>query len=157
MKRTGNSVEYVWFDGEIGEGYEKVTEFYVEGYIDGKNVSLSLNPDGPRPSWKQFLLEYEGVGLFLADNSDYIVKGYAIGETRAQWAERSRAGGVDMMPNQAFSVGLFFAGGGLGRLNRGYTPSVQTPYGPAFQPTSAEALAAREAVENGATLFRGES
>jgi hypothetical protein len=78
MKRTGNSVEYVWFDGEIGEGYEKVTEFYVEGYIDGKNVSLSLNPDGPRPSWTQFLLEYEAVGLLLADNSDYIVKGYAI-------------------------------------------------------------------------------
>lgn len=60
------------------------------------------------------------------------------------------------MPNQAFDVGLFFAGAGLGRLNRGGAGAgITTPYGSAFQATSTEALAAREAVENGATLYRG--
>ena len=114
-----NNTEYVWFEGDaVGEGYEVVTEFYVEGVIDGRSVSLSLNPDGPRALWRQILLNADPAWSLMTDNSDYFVKGYAIGETRAQFAERSRTGAVDMMPNQAFDVGLLFAGGGVGRLNR---------------------------------------
>jgi RHS repeat-associated protein len=118
-KTSDTNTEYVWFEGkEVGEGYDVVTEFYVEGVIDGRSVSLSLNPDGPRALWKQLLLNADPSLSLMTDNSDYFVKGYQVGETRAQWAERSRAGAVDMMPNQAFDVGLFAAGGGLGRLNR---------------------------------------
>jgi RHS repeat-associated protein len=108
-EKTGNTT-YEWFEGDtVGDGYTKVTDFYVEGVIDGRSVSLTLNPDGPRPLWKQILLDYEGLSL-LTNNSDYVVKGYQIGETKAQFAERSRFGGVDIMPNQAFDVGLFFSG-----------------------------------------------
>lgn len=102
----------------MGKGYDVVTEFYVEGVIDGRSVSLSLNPDGPRAWWKQLLINGDPGLSLIANNSDYAVKGYAIGETKEQFAARSRTGAVDMMPNQAFDVGLFVAGGGFGRLNR---------------------------------------
>src|SRR5437868_4796634 len=103
-------ITYQWFDGELGAGFTEVTEFYVEGVIDGKLVGLTLNPQGPRSFWTQLAIDLDPGLSVLADNSDYVVKGYSIGETRAQWAERSRNGGVDMMPNQAFDVGLFLAG-----------------------------------------------
>jgi len=90
------------------------TEFYVEGVIDGKMVGLSLNPKGPRSFWTQLAIDLDPGLSVLANNSDYVVKGYSIGETDAQWAAQSRTGAVDMMPNQAFDVGLFLAGGGLG-------------------------------------------
>jgi RHS repeat-associated protein len=117
-KETGVTT-YEWFEGTtLGEGFTEVTDFYIEGVIDGKSVSLSLNPNGPRPLWKQLFLNADvGVSLLLVDNSDYAVKGYEIGETRAQWAARSRTGAVDMMPNQAFDAGLFLGGlrgGGAG-------------------------------------------
>ena len=39
---------YEWFNGDkVGEGFTEVTEFYVEGIIDGKLCSLTLNPKGP--------------------------------------------------------------------------------------------------------------
>lgn len=117
-------------------------------------MSLTLNRNGPRPLWKQLLLNGDPALSLLTDNSDYTVKGYKIDETEAQRKERMRTGAVDMMPNQAFDVGLFFAGGGFGRLNRSST-GIHTTQGTAFQATTPEALAAREAVENGATLFRG--
>ena len=59
-----------------------------------------------------------------------------------------------MMPNQAFDVGLALAGTRLGGITAAEAEII-TPYGRAVQATSAEALAAREAVQNGATLFRG--
>jgi RHS repeat-associated protein len=118
-KTSDTNTEYVWFEGDtVGEGYDTVTEFYVEGMINGNMVGLTLNPNGPRSFWTQLALDLDPALSLMTNNSDYFVKGYEIGETRAQFAERSRTGAVDMMPNQAFDVGLFFAGGGLGRLNR---------------------------------------
>ena len=36
---------YQWFDGDkVGEGFTEVTEFYVEGIIDGNLSSRTLNP-----------------------------------------------------------------------------------------------------------------
>lgn len=157
-KRIGNVREYVWFDGnKVDDGYDVVTEFYVEGVIDGHSVSLSLNPDGPRPLWRQMLIDADPVlGSLLAYNDDYHVKGYAIGETWDQFAERSRRGAIDPMPNQAIEVGLFLGGTPFGgRLTRTVAAGIATPYGAAFQAQSAEALAAREAIEGGATLYRG--
>jgi RHS repeat-associated protein len=156
-KRIGNVTEYVWFDGDkVGNGYDVVTEFYVEGIINGRSVSLTLNPDGPRSALKQFLIDSSDLVVSaLFYNDDYHVKGYAIGETREQFRERSRRGAIDPMPNQGFEVGLFFAGGPVGRLNRGTAAGILTPYGRAFQATTPEALAAREAIESGATLYRG--
>ena len=156
-KRIGDVREYVWFDGDkVDEGYDVVTEFYVEGIIDGRSVSLSLNPDGPRPLWKQMLIDSDFLlSTLLTYNDYYHVKGYAIGETREQFAERSRMGAIDPMPNQAFEVGLLLSETPLGRLNRGVAGGIATPYGRAFQATSEEALAAKEAIEGGATLYRG--
>lgn len=118
-KTSDTNTEYVWFEGdEVGEGYDVVTEFYVEGVIDGRSVGLTLNPDGPRSWGKKLFLNGDPTLALMTNNSDYFVMGYQVGETKAQWAERSRNGAVDMMPNQPFDVGLALAGGGIGRLNR---------------------------------------
>lgn len=101
---------YQWFDGdEVGEGFKRVTEFYVEGYIDGKLVGLTLNPDGPRSFFRSLVAGY--FAPFFASLEDYWEKGYKTGPTKAQLRDRLRCiGGIDMMPNQAFEVGLFTAG-----------------------------------------------
>jgi RHS repeat-associated protein len=76
--------------------------------------------------------------------------------------------GVDMMRGQAFDIAFGQATGGLiargigavfGRVfARGAAEAAEgiaTPYGAAVQSLNPEALAAREAVENGAMLYRG--
>jgi RHS repeat-associated protein len=101
---------YQWFDGAVGEGFTEVTDFYVEGVINGRSVSLTLNPLGPYSFGKWALMASTAM-KFVWSNDDFFVNGYKIGETKAQIADRARGiGGIDMMPNQAFDVGLFVAG-----------------------------------------------
>lgn len=77
--------------------------------MDGKLVGLTLNPDGPRSFFKSMVASY--FAPFLASLDDYWEKGYQTGPTKAQLHDRFRGiGGIDMMPNQAFDVGLFAAG-----------------------------------------------
>ena len=101
---------YQWFDGDkVGEGFTEVTDFYVEGIIDGKQSSLTLNPKGPYSFFTYALMASTAL-KFIYSNDDFFVKGYKIGPTREQLREFSRTGAVDMMQNQAFDVGLFVAG-----------------------------------------------
>lgn len=114
---------YQWFEGnEVGEGFTKVTNFYVEGVIDGKQVGLTLNPEGPYSFWKYALIA-SSAAKFIYSSEDFFVKGYQIGPTEAQRREFNRSGAVDMMPNQAFDAGLFLAGfrgiGGGGGVRTG--------------------------------------
>ena len=53
----------------------------------------------------------------LSYQDDFHVKGFEFTDNAADRAAYSARGSVDMMPNQAFDVGLFLAGGGLGNLN----------------------------------------
>jgi RHS repeat-associated protein len=101
---------YQWFDGDkVGDGFTEVTEFYVEGIIDGKLSSLTLNPKGPYSFFTYALMASTAL-KFIYSNDDFFVKGYKIGPTREQFREFSRTGAVDMMQNQAFDAGLFVAG-----------------------------------------------
>src|SRR5947207_3538197 len=60
MKKSGDNTEYRWFEGDtVGEGYDIVTKFYVEGTINGQSVGLTLNPNGPRPFWAQLALDLD--------------------------------------------------------------------------------------------------
>jgi hypothetical protein len=54
----------------------------------------------------------------LSYQDDFHVKGYEFTDNAADRAAYSARGSVDMMPNQAFDVGLFFSGRGVGRLSR---------------------------------------
>ena len=102
---------YQWFEGDkVGEGFTEVTNFYVEGVINGKLVGLALNPNGPSDILNVYLESQKRGGILFADLSDFNIKGYQIVPTEAERRFKSMTGAVDMMPNQAFDVGLFLAG-----------------------------------------------
>jgi len=160
---------YEWFTGDkVGAGYTKVTSFYVEGLIDGRRVGLHLNPEGPN-SFLVTTLRGLSLGAYLTVRpGDYYTKGYEITRTREDEAFFMKSGSVADDPVGNALLGGAFRGAfgaveaGLGsftgpsvRAMAGGGDGVATPYGTAVQSTSAEALAAREAVENGATLYRG--
>jgi RHS repeat-associated protein len=109
---------YEWFQGDkVGVGFNKVTNFYVEGEINGRRVGLTLNPNGPNSFLVTAFRSVSLAAFFSVQSGDYYVKGYSIGPTQAQFHDFSMRGSVDMMPNQAFDVGLTFAGvRGLGSL-----------------------------------------
>src|SRR5205823_7248581 len=100
--------KWVWQD-DPEDGWDRVTNFHPDVMgPDGKLIGLRLNPDGPLSKTQKFLED-----MFLApfsDDSDYHVKGSEFTANSADRKFFSASGSVDMMPNQAFDIGLMFAG-----------------------------------------------
>jgi RHS repeat-associated protein len=108
--------KWVWQD-DPEEDWERVTDFHPDVVgPDGRIVGLHLNPNGPKGLLQKILELDPGWGL-LSYQDDFHVKGYEFTDNSADRAAYSARGSVDMMPNQAFDVGLFLPGGGVGRLS----------------------------------------
>jgi uncharacterized protein DUF6972 len=124
---------FQWFNGNnVGEGFTKVTNFYVEGTIDGRKVGLHLNPDGPNSFILSAWRALSPAAYFSIRPGDYYTQGYEITRTKEDEAFLSKSGGVDMMPNQPFDVGLAFAGG-LGSFETGTVEGGLSMAGKAFE------------------------
>jgi hypothetical protein len=73
-------------------------------------VGLRLNPNGPK-TYFQKLLELDPGFSVMSYQDDYHVNGY---EYTPSSEDRRRNNGIDMMPNQAFEVGMMLAGPEVG-------------------------------------------
>jgi RHS repeat-associated protein len=161
VKDNVSTTEYKWvWQDDPEEGWTRVTDFWVDiTASDGSTVGLRMNPNGPIPS--AGLLFYAGLKLMGGDAllpSQAALNGYEITPNSAERARASATGAVDMMPNQAFDVGLAAAGFRSFSLARPVTFYRGTTGYDALetvgnQAINVERLAARQA---GATLDLGE-
>jgi hypothetical protein len=116
VKDNVSTTEYKWvWQDNPEEGWDAVTDFWVDVVgADGQTVGLRLNPSGPNSFLQNFLAQDPVLGA-LVYSDDYHVNGY---EYTPSSEDRRRSSGIDMLPNQAFDVGLTVTAGGVGRLCR---------------------------------------